>query len=213
MAIKIILIHPPVVKPSEPPAGIAKLSSNLQTNQVDHRVIDANLEGMFYLMQATALAGAPSSRWNIRACKNLEVNLNDLQRLGTFSNKSSYSRAVLDINHVLNLSGKPYGVSLSLSNYVDRRLNPVKSNDLIRAAENPETNPFYPYFSNCLTKALAESPEFIGFSLNFLSQALCTMAMIGFIKKINPRQKIILGGSLTTSWVRMTGKINLFPVL
>lgn len=213
MSTKIILIHPPVAKPSEPPAGLARLSSCLRINHVDHRVIDANLEGMCHLMQTTALSGASSSRWDIRACKNLVANIKALRQLKTFRNKDVYSRAVLDIHHVLNLSGKPYGVSLSLSDYADSKLSPVKSGDLIRAAESPEANPFFSYFSNRLTKALAESPEFIGFSLNFLSQALCTMAMIGFIKKINPLQKIILGGSLATSWVRITGKTNLFPGL
>jgi hypothetical protein len=213
MTPKIILIHPPVAKPSEPPAGIAKLSSCLQANGVSHQVIDANLEGIFYLMRATARADAPSGRWNVRACKNLEANLEALQNISTFSNQSRYSRAVLDVNHVLNIAGKPYGVNLSLSDYADSKRSPVKSSDLIQAAETPEANAFYPYFFGRLTQALADSPEFIGFSLNFLSQALCTMAMIGFVKKIHPRQKIILGGSLTTSWVQITGRTDLFPGL
>jgi hypothetical protein len=214
MTAKIILIHPPVAKPSEPPAGIAKLSACLKAHGVSHQVIDANLEGMLYLAHATAQAGGASwDRWNIRACKNLEANLAALRNTITYGNKSRYSRAVLDINHVLNLAGKPFGVNLSLSDYTDNKRSPVKSGDLIRAAENPEANPFYPYFSGRLMQALAESPEFMGFSLNFLSQALCTMAMIGFIKKIHPRQKIILGGSLTTSWVQKTCRTNLFSGL
>ena len=213
MTTKIILIHPPVAKPSEPPAGIAKLSACLKINGVSHQVIDANLEGMLYLVRATAQDGAPYGRWNVRACKNLEENLTALRNHATYASKSRYSRAVLDVNHVLNLAGKPYGVNLSLSDYADNKRSPVKSGDLIQAAENPEANFFYPYFTGRLTQVITESPEFIGFSLNFLSQALCTMAMIGFIKKIHPRQKIILGGSLTTSWVQITGRTNLFPGL
>jgi len=213
MTAKIILIHPPVAKPSEPPAGIARLSSCLSANHVEHQMIDANLEGLLYLMRSAARVGASDGHWNIRACKNLEKNLAALQNPGTFGNKSRYSRAVSDVNHVLNMAGKPYGVSLSLSDYADGKRAPVKSSDLTQAAEKPEANLFYPWFSGRLTQALAESPDFIGFSLNFLSQALCTMAMIGFIKKISPRQKIILGGSLTTSWVQITGRTNLFPGL
>jgi len=210
MTPKIILIHPPVVKPSEPPAGIAKLSSCLKANNLSHRVVDANMEGMLHLARATAGAGKPSGRWDIRAFKNLETNLASLQSISTFSSKSRYSRAVLDLNRVLNRAGIACGVNLSLSDYADNRLSPVKSDDLIRAAQNPEVNPFYPYFSARLIQVLEESPEFIGFSLNYLSQALCTLAMIGFIKKIHPRQKIILGGSLTTSWVQITGRRHLF---
>ena len=212
MTPKIILIHPPVVKPSEPPAGIARLSACLAANGIEHQVIDANLEGMLLLMGATAKSGAHSGRWSVRACKNLDANLAALQNISIFSNQSRYSRAVLDVNRVLALA-KPFDVNLSLSDYTDNNLSPVKTNDLIQAAENPEANPFYPYFSRRLTEALTESPEFIGFSLNYLSQALCTMAMIGFIKDIHPRQKIILGGSLTTSWVQIAGRTDLFPGL
>jgi radical SAM superfamily enzyme YgiQ (UPF0313 family) len=70
------------------------------------------------------------------------------------------------------------------------------------AAEKPQTNPFYPYFQHRLKNALEENPDFIGFSLNYLSQALCTFAMIGFVKQIAP-QKIILGGTLITSWIKL----------
>ncbi|MCG6538024.1 MAG: radical SAM protein, partial [Syntrophales bacterium LBB04] len=69
---------------------------------------------------------------------------------------------------------------------------------------------FYPYFSERLRNALKAEPEFIGFSLNYLSQALCTFAMIGFIKRENPQRKIILGGSLTTSWIKSSGDNPIF---
>lgn len=213
MTPRIILIHPPVVKPSEPPAGIAKLSACLTANRVEHRVLDANLEGMLFLTNAIAQLGAACDRWSVRACKNLDANLAALRNSTTFSSKGRYSRAVLDVNRVLTLAGKPLGVRLSLSDYADDNLSPVKTTDLIQAADKPEANPFYPYFAGRLREVLTESPEVLGFSLNFLSQALCTMAMIGFIKKVHPRQKIILGGSLTTSWMQITGCGDLFSGL
>ena len=48
---KIILIHPPIAKCSEPPAGIAKLSACLNANGIHHDIIDANLEGILYLLR------------------------------------------------------------------------------------------------------------------------------------------------------------------
>jgi hypothetical protein len=210
MTTKIILIHPPVVKPSEPPAGIGRLSACLQANTVSHQIIDANGEGLFHLMNTSARSIGVSGRWNIRACKNLESNISALQNIGTYSNKSRYSRAVLDVNRVLNIAGKMYDTNISLADYTDSKLSPVKTSDLIFSAEHPEANPFYSYFQPRLTAALQEPPECIGLSLNYLSQALCTMAMIGFIKKINPRQKIILGGSLVTSWMKISGRHDLF---
>lgn len=209
---KIILIHPPIAKPSEPPAGLARLSACLSANFVEHRIIDANLEGMLYLMR-DACFQIQAKRFSLRACKNLEQNLAALQNLCVFGNKSRYSRAVSELNHVLNLAGKAGGCQLSLSDYADARLFPVRSADLLRAAENPEKNPFYGWFSRRLLAVLAKSPDYIGFSLNFLSQALCALAMIGFIKKNSPGQKIILGGSLISSWAHIYGKKDYFSGL
>jgi len=42
----------------------------------------------------------------------------------------------------------------------------------------------------------------IGFSLNYLSQALCTFAMIGFLKRESTEMKLVLGGGLVTSWMK-----------
>lgn len=53
----------------------------------------------------------------------------------------------------------------------------------------------------------------IGFSLNYLSQALCTFSMIGFIKKEFPGIEIVLGGGLVTSWMKRPGWKNPFAGL
>jgi radical SAM superfamily enzyme YgiQ (UPF0313 family) len=44
------------------------------------------------------------------------------------------------------------------------------------------------------------TPSIVGFSLTYLSQALCTFAMIGHVRKRFPGLKVILGGGLVTSW-------------
>jgi hypothetical protein len=207
---KIILIYPPVAKPAEPPAGIAKLSSCMKAYNINHQVIDANLEGILYLIQNAAQNNTVTDRWTLRAVKNLQRNLAALRNIATYSNKSMYQRVVSDVNRLLNIAGKAQGVDMSLADYHDSNLTPVKSSNLICAAEKYQDNPFYPYFETRLASALEEEPEFIGFSLNYLSQALCTFAMIGFIKRVNPRQKIVLGGSLTTSWVKLGSHSNVF---
>ena len=51
----IILIYPPVAKPCEPPAGIARLSGMLAGLGVEHRLLDANLEGLLYLLGTSVL--------------------------------------------------------------------------------------------------------------------------------------------------------------
>jgi hypothetical protein len=210
---KIILLHPPLTKPSEPPAGLAKLSSCLAANRIDHKVIDANIEGIRYLLKDASNKNTTNDRWTTRACKKMESNLTALQDIATYQSPSRYQRAVMDINHLINVAGKSWRVDLSLADYHDQCLSPVKSADLISAAEKPQANPFYPYFQHRLMNALEENPEFFGFSLNYLSQALCTFAMIGFIKRIAPRQKIILGGSLVTSWIKLGAHNDIFKGL
>jgi len=166
-------------------------------------VIDANLEGILYLLKDVSNNNTTAGRWTARACKNMESNLAALQDIATYQSPSRYQRSVADINHLLNLAGKSCQMDLSLADYRDPSLSPVKSIDLVFAAKNPQINVFYPYFQHRLKNALEENSEFVGFSLNYLSQALCTFAMIGFVKQIAPRQKIILGGTLITSWIKL----------
>jgi hypothetical protein len=210
MKLKIVLINPPVVKPSEPPTGIAKLAGCLKANGVSYQVIDANVEGIHYLLGQTAFENEWPDKWSKRACKNLEANIAALQNIETYKNKSRYSRAAQDVNRVLSLAGKPYGVHLTLSDFTNNMMTPARSADLLQAAQMPDNNPFYPYFSARLMALIQEEPEFVGFSVNYLSQALCVFAMIGFIKNINPGIKIVLGGSLVTSWAALGAGIEKF---
>ncbi len=203
-----ILIYPPVAKPSEPPAGLAKLSGVLNRQGVTHTLLDANLEGLL------ALANRPQTytdRWSVRASRNVSKNLTSLNDLRTYHHLDRYKRAVMDLNRILEMSAKGDGVALGLANYQDPSLSPIRSKDLIRAAEKPERNPFYPYFKRRLLSLLEkEQPAHMGFSLNFLSQALCTFAMIGYLKQLCPELTLILGGGLVTSWLRNPGWRNPF---
>jgi hypothetical protein len=195
-----ILIHPPIAKPSEPPAGIAKLSGALNRHTITCRVVDANFEGIMSLLKAPQ---KPQDTWTKRAIHHLTGNLASLSNKQTYSNLDRYKRAVADVNRVLDMSAGSSGIQVSLANYQDHKLSPVRSIDLIRASERPEDNPFYSYFEKRLCDLMnVNQPPFVGFSLNYLSQAVCTFAMIGYLKKICPDVKIILGGGLVTSWMR-----------
>lgn len=200
---KIILIHPPLAKIGEPPAGLARLAGCLKANGISHQAIDANAQGIHYLLGQTAPENEWPDRWSRRAGKNLHANIAALQSIETYKNKSRYSRAAQDINRVLQLAGKPYGVHLTFSDFTNTLLSPARSEDLLRAAQMPDNNPFYPYFSARLRTLAQEGPQFVGFSVNYLSQALCAFAMIGFIKNTDSGIKIALGGSLVTSWAAL----------
>jgi len=194
-----LLIFPPTAKPSEPPAGIARIAGTLKGHNLPCTLLDANLEGLLFLLQ---LPGQATDKWSARSYRNISKNLAALRRVELYESPPRYARAVADINRVLDKI-EAAGLSLSLANYQDERLSPLNSHDLILASASPENNIFYPYFSKRLPDVLEQvNPAFIGFSLNYLSQALTTFAMIGFVKKNAPGVPIVLGGGLVTSWVR-----------
>jgi len=198
-----ILIHPPIAKPCEPPAGLARLSGALTRHKVKHKVLDANLEALLYLLNNRILQDpCTTDRWTTRAFRDLTKNLASMKDWKIYRSIDRYKRAVIDLNHAVEMSANS-GFTIGLSDLHHNNLSPVKSEDLIRAAEHPEQNPFYHYFSKRLPGLVREmSGTLAGFSLNYLSQALCTFAMAGFLKKEFPGVTVVLGGGLVTSWMR-----------
>ncbi|MGW8193184.1 MAG: radical SAM protein, partial [Desulforhopalus sp.] len=158
-----------------------------------------NIEGLHYLFKTAKPA---ADTWSRRAFKHLQQNIAALQRRETYSNIDRYRRAVADINRVLEIAGKHYNIQLSLANYQDNEFSPLKSVDLLQVAENYSTNIFYPYFKARLEEILDDdNSSHIGLSLNYLSQANCCFAIIGYLKRNYPQKKIIVGGGLVTTWL------------
>jgi len=204
----VLLINPPISKPCEPPAGLARLAWVLQKNEITCRIFDASLEGMSELLHRPLKV---QDTWSRRAMGNMKGNLQALKSLATYANIDRYKRAVMDTNRVLYMAGRDDGVTLSLSNYSTPTLLPVRSNDLIQAAEGYEKAPFFPFFQKRLKAFfMDQEPQITGISINYMSQALCAFAMAGFIKKHFPHTRIVLGGGLTTSWMNIPGFRNPF---
>lgn len=209
----ILLIHPPVAKPSEPPAGIARLSGMLGSLGVEHQLLDANAEGLIHLLRNPLPPENARDTWTRRAFRNLEPNLHAMRDPVLYCHPDRYKKAVRDIARVL-ASVSPHGKRVSLANYEDQELSPLKSGDLITAAGRPEQDPFYPYFHSRLEGLfLSKKPAMVGISLNYLSQALVSFSLIGLIKRQFPGVKVILGGGLVTSWVKNPAWKNPFSGL
>jgi radical SAM superfamily enzyme YgiQ (UPF0313 family) len=196
----ILLVHPPLTKPCEPSSGLAHLAGALRDEGFQYRLLDANLEGILFLLKIPIEA---RDTWTRRAHKHIDSNLESLRDIGLYRQFDKYKKTVLEVNRLLDKSAAGNNVRLSLEDYEHAVLSPVKTDDLFYAAQHPEENPFYPYFSERLREIIEQQkPLHIGFSLSYLSQALCTFAMIGFVKKHFPDIQIILGGSLLTSWMK-----------
>jgi hypothetical protein len=206
-----LLIHPPVAKPSEPPAGLARMAGALNRHRLSHRIIDANLEVLFHRLQGRT---DRTDRWTQRARRHLKVNLDSLWSGKAFGHPDQYIRAVNDINRVFQTVRPCPQAPLTLVNYADPALSPLRSRDLLRSAEHPEENPFFDWFSLGLTGLLEKvKPSLIGLSVNYLSQALSALALAGFLRQRAPGVKIVLGGGLITSWLAKPGRGNPFQGL
>lgn len=174
-----LLIFPPVAKPCEPPAGIAKLAAALASRSMPCRVLDANLKGLLWLLEQPATA---DDTWSRRAIKGRSHHLAGLRGGELYCSPGRYSRAVRDLNRLLAVAGKASGAIVGLADYQHSHLSPLRSADLLFAAGHPEQNPFHPWFSESFEKWL-DGIATVGFSLNYLSQALCAFAMIGHVRK------------------------------
>jgi len=148
-------------------------------------------------------AGGNKEVWLRRAAGHLSENRELLRSEKGYQNNDRYRRAVLDLNHLLAVAGRRFGVRMTLADYHDERLSPLRSADLLQAAKEPRRNPFHEWFSRRLPVILQENDfSWAGFSLNYLSQALTTFAMIGFLRHEYPHIRIVIGGGLMTSWMR-----------
>jgi hypothetical protein len=195
-----VLIHPPVAKPCEPPAGIARLAGALKSHGIGCTVIDANIEGLYDLLSRLR---PPADTWSRRAHRHMDAHLASLRSFDVYQSPDKYRRAVADVNRLLSLAGRDLNIHVSLSNYEDDRLSPVRSADLLHAARHPEKNPYFHYFKARILPAVeACRPHIVGLSINFLSQALCGFALIGLLKRTYPEIAITIGGGLVSSWLK-----------
>ena len=209
----ILLIHPPVAKPSEPPAGIARLSGMLGNLKIEHRLLDANIEGLLYLLRTPVPVDRAHDLWTKRALRNCMRNISSMRDPALYRNLDRYKRAVMDLGRVLSAASAA-GSAVGLVNYENKQMSPLRSSDLLKAAERPDLDPFYPYFEARLSTLFHEKePAFVGISVNYLSQALSAFSMIGFMRREIPGLRVILGGGLITSWLKKPGWKNPFSGL
>ena len=185
----------------------------LEKHGVEHRLLDANVEGILHLLRSPAPPKIADDVWTKRAFSNRERNLFSLRSAAIYGKIDRYKRVVNDIGKVL-AEVSPTGSAVGLVNYRHAELSPLRSGDLLAAAEHPDLNPFYPYFRSRLTELFREKePSVVGISVNFLSQALCAFSMLGFIRRECPKVRLIMGGGLVTSWSKSPQWKNQFSGL
>ncbi len=206
-----LLIFPPIAKPCEPPAGVALLAGALKENGMACEVVDANIEGLLYLIQSDTVA---DDVWSRRALKNRGQALKDLRDPLLYRNMDRYHQRVYDLNRALSVSVDARRFKLSLSDYSDAALSSVDSRDLLRSAREYRENPFYRFFEDRLRIRVMDSDAtYIGISICYLNQALVGFALAGWIRDHFPDRKILMGGGLISSWMSRPGAMHPFDGL
>lgn len=202
MSADILLIHPPAVKPGEPPLGTAVLLASLRKKGVAAEAIDANLEGYLHLLdpgRARAAAGENPSTAVRRGIAHISRSLATLRSAASVAVPARYETAVAHLEAALSPYGEG-GERLTLGDYVHPELSEFSPADLERAAA-AEGTLFARYFRDeLLPKVESVRPRIVALSVNYRHQVLPAFELAGILRRAFPEMKIVAGGGMFTSW-------------
>lgn len=191
----VVLIHPPVSLPSEPPIGLATLAAGLRGAGVHVRLIDANVEALSCLL-ADVVAEEACTRGQRRALKLRQRSMDQLRSRTGYANRDRHHAAVSVLRHLLELASN--GCDVDLADYHDPERSPFRREDLLAAAR--ADGPYAAYFRKLALRVSAMAPRIIGISINYLHQALPAMALAGALRTECRNARILVGGGLVTCW-------------
>jgi hypothetical protein len=188
----LLLIHPPAVKPCEPPLGVACLAASLVARGIPAQVIDANLEGYLHLLGAGPAGGT--------AARALAF----LRSPAAAESFPRYVTAAKQLDRVLaGLRGESGEERVTLGDYVHEGLSPFNPDDLARIAAGGATTPFGGYFRDrLLPRIVGAAPRIVGLSVNFRHQLLPAFELAGLVRRALPGVRIVGGGGMLSSWGR-----------
>jgi hypothetical protein len=200
----ILLIHPPAMKPAEPPLGTAVLLSHLHRNGARAEAIDANLEAYLFLLEggrlASAAGEAPSTHVR-RAVRNAPVALSFLRSRAAVESFPRYAAAVRHLNGALSAHRGPGGTErVTLGDYTREDLSEFSPADLSRLASGEKTSIFSGYFHALLERIGEMRPRYVAISIHYRHQVLPAFELAGLLRRRLPAAKVLGGGGMLTSW-------------
>ncbi len=203
--IDILLIHPPAVKPAEPPLGTAVLLSRLRGRGVRAEAVDANLEAYLHLLDGPrieAAAGASPPTALHRAARNVSRSLAFLRSLPAAGSFRRYVSAVRHLDAGLSAyRGESGSERLTLGDYAHGGLSEFSPADLARVASGGESTLFSPYFRNDLLPRIARMrPRAVAISVHYRHQVLPAFELAGMVRAALPGTRLYGGGGMFSSW-------------
>ena len=196
----LVMIHPPVSLPCEPPPGLALLAGRLGAAGVRVQVVDACAEALHRMLSGVPdeAAGDITGR---RALRHRERALAQLRGPEAYRDMGRHRSAVDTLRRVLALAAAGAGARIDLGDFQDRTLSPFFHEHLLEAARVPERWPFSAYLRELAREVAARAPRAVGISINYLHQALPSMALAGALREAcGPGTPILAGGGLVTCW-------------
>ncbi len=201
----VLLIHPPAVKPAEPPPGAAALLAHLKSEGFGASAIDANLEAYLYLLEGGRLAEAAGARACTsvrRAVSHVPRALSLLRQPPGLASFPRYAAAAHDVNRALSVHrGSGGDERLTLGDYEHGSLSEFEPADLERLATGKASTLFSGYFRERLLPRIERvDPRLIGISVNYRHQVLPAFELAGLLGRYLSRIPVVGGGGMFSSW-------------
>lgn len=208
----VLLLHPPLALPSEPPPGPAAVAGALRAAGHLTTVVDASIEALDWLVaqsvagaSAAAVAAGPAGRRLARAWDALHDP-------AVYADPARHDGALLAAAQGLGAVAAALGpYRLSLTDYQDLRRDPFASDDLLAAAGAPDDHLFAGYVRERLLPrvvALTPRPDVVGVSLNYRQQALPAVALAAAVRRALPGVPVVAGGGLVSQWLEGPGPVE-----
>jgi hypothetical protein len=204
-SIDVLLVHPPAVKPAEPPLGTAVLLSHLRGSGFSAEAIDANLGAYLHLLgeeRLRAAAGETAPTSLRRAVRNAPRALSYLRSPDAARSFSRYVTAVRHLNGALSAHrGRSGSEKLTLGDYVHGEVSEFSPADLDRVASGGVETIFTRYYDEILLpKIEALRPGTVAISVHYRHQVLAAFELAGRLRRRLPSARILGGGGMLTSW-------------
>lgn len=174
---EVVLVYPPISKPSEPPVGVATLAGWLRERGIDCELVDARMEFLEETLDAACLAPFRDRR----------IYLDPQRHQGTLARLHQQLRRATPPQDRLTVTDhRP----------ADR---PLFSRADIRASID-ESRVFQPAMQRLAERIASDRPRLVGISIGYLSQLVAALQLLRHLERCAPSLPVVLGGSLVRSW-------------
>lgn len=211
MSVRVAVVSPPPLKPSEPGLSGASAASRLLAQGIQARWVDASMGWHRFVLAPARLRATLDAARGVedgvlhamkRAVAGVTAGGSPLRRPETYADRHVYTSAVNDLENALRVAALPYdGFRLGIAMVaLDRPLRRLESSATLEWLSGAE-GPFDAYFVEELLPALeVERFERVAVSLTFQQQAPAAFRLARLLRDRSPHVERVLGGPLVACW-------------